>query len=350
MNAGNSVPRNRLRKWYLAFRGFYSTGDGRNDDFVTRFLFSARSVILVISAQAAIISGLLAYIYSDFRPLNFIILFIGFIDTHALSNLSNDYFGYFRGDDSPDSPRRLYTIHPIADGVITRSEAKLTLLFLLLLGVLIATYFTVTVGYLTLVFFGMGVALLFFYDAAPKPLKAVGLGELASFLAWGPVMITGGYYVVSGTLSYVPLVASVPYGLGVMSILWGKHIDQMDYDSKKGIRTMPVILGGGVSKAIGVAIISSTFIVAFISVLYGILPVTLLAVAISVPSAVSGMKRFRENRPEKPPEGFVGWPLWYHRGALTFNKRFGWSYILSFLVCAILIHLSAISPYLFLRI
>lgn len=337
-----------MRRWYKAFRGFYSVENGRKDDFVTRFLFSARSVILVISAQAAIISGLLAYIYSDFRLLNFIILFIGFIDAHALSNLSNDYFGYFRGDDSPDSPRRIYTIHPIADGVITRSEAKFTLSVLLIVGILIAAYFTITVGYLTLIFFGIGIALLFFYDASPTPLKAVGLGELASFLAWGPVMITGGYYVISGTLSYVPLIASIPYGLGVMSILWGKHIDQMDYDSGKGIRTMPVIIGGRASKAMGAVIISSAFIITLISVLYGILPVTLVIVAISIPPALRGIQRFRGSRPEKPPEGFVGWPLWYHRGALTFNKRFGWSYILSFLVCAILIHFSVIGSHLFL--
>ena len=348
MTADNSVPGSRLRRWYKAFRGFYSVENGRKDDFVTRFLFSARSVILVISAQAAIISGLLAYIYSNFRLLNFIILFIGFIDAHALSNLSNDYFGYFRGDDSPDSPRRIYTIHPIADGVITRSEAKFTLSVLLIVGILIAAYFTITVGYLTLIFFGIGIALLFFYDAAPTPLKAVGLGELASFLAWGPVMITGGYYVISGTLSYVPLIASIPYGLGVMSILWGKHIDQMDYDSGKGIRTMPVIIGGRASKAMGAVIISSAFIITLISVLYGILPVTLVIVAISIPPALRGIQRFRERRPEKPPEGFVGWPLWYHRGALTFNKRFGWSYILSFLVCAILIHFSVIGSHLFL--
>lgn len=338
----------RLSAWYRAFKGFYDRDSTDKVDFVARFLFSARSVILVISAQAAIISGLLAFIFSSFYPLRFVILFIGFIDAHWLSNLSNDYFGYFRGDDSPDSPRRKYTIHPIADGVITRSEAKISLLVLLSIGILVALYFTITVGIYTLVFFGLGVLLLFFYDAAPTPLKAVGLGEVASFLAWGPVMIMGGYYVLTGQLSTIPLIAGIPYGLGVMSILWGKHIDQQAYDSRKNIRTMPVILGTRISRIIGSGIVILTYITVLISVATGYLPVTTVIVAISIPAAYHAIMRFRSPIPEKPPEGFVGWPLWYHRGALMFNKRFGWSYILSFLVAALLIHIGIIHHYIIL--
>ena len=82
-------------------------------------------------------------------------------------------------------------MHPISDGVITRSEAKNSLLILLSIGILVALYFTITVGIYILAFFSLGVLLLFFYDAAPTQLKAIGLGEVASFLACGPVMIMG---------------------------------------------------------------------------------------------------------------------------------------------------------------
>jgi 1,4-dihydroxy-2-naphthoate octaprenyltransferase len=32
-------------------------------------------------------------------------------------------------------------------------------------------------------------------------------------------------------------------------------------------------------------------------------------------------------RPAAPPEGYVGWPLWYHRVCLEHNRLFGWMYI-----------------------
>jgi 1,4-dihydroxy-2-naphthoate octaprenyltransferase len=40
------------------------------------------------------------------------------------------------------------------------------------------------------------------------------------------------------------------------------------------------------------------------------------------------MKLMGEPRPPKPPEGYVGWPLWYHRACLVHNRLFGWLYIL----------------------
>ena len=56
-------------------------------------------------------------------------------------------------------------------------------------------------------------------------------------------MIWGGYYVITGVLSGLVLLASVPYGLGVASILVGKHIDQRGFDTSQHQRTLPVLLG-----------------------------------------------------------------------------------------------------------
>jgi len=104
-----------------AFTGFYPA---QADEFghldpVTRFLYAARSVILVISAQSAVMAGLLAATHRRFEWLPFVLVFLGFVVLHAISNLSNDYFGYRRGHDTADSPRRRYTLHPIASGAVT---------------------------------------------------------------------------------------------------------------------------------------------------------------------------------------------------------------------------------------
>lgn len=105
--------------WWRAFTGFYRPhGDGIAAlDPVARFLYSARCVILVISAQAATIAGLMAVIELRFNPVAFVLVLLGFVIAHAISNLSNDYFGWRRGHDTADSPRLRYTVHPLAAGV-----------------------------------------------------------------------------------------------------------------------------------------------------------------------------------------------------------------------------------------
>ena len=223
----------RPRLWAGAFTGFYRPGveEVRNLDPVSRFLYAARSVILVISAQAAIIAGLLAADRGLFAWPEFLGVLIGFVVAHMISNLSNDYFGFKRGHDTPDSPRMRYTIHPLASGVLDTRTLVTGLAILGALGVAIALAFIAERGLPAAAFAGAGIALLFLYDAAPVPLKSIGLGEVATFLVWGPLMIGGGYAMIAGELSAGAFAASIPYGLGVMSILTGKHIDQMAFDS-----------------------------------------------------------------------------------------------------------------------
>ncbi|MGO9932526.1 MAG: prenyltransferase, partial [Steroidobacteraceae bacterium] len=235
----------RPRLWMGAFTGFYkpSIQEVRSLDTVSRFLYAARSVILVISAQSAVIAGLLAAAVGRFQWLDFFGVLIGFIVAHMISNLSNDYFGFKRGHDTPDSPRMRYTVHPLASGVLDNRTLLAGLAILVLIGVSVTTYFILERGWLAVAFAASGVSLLFLYDAAPTPLKSIGLGELAVFLVWGPLMIGGGYAMITGRLSADALFASVPYGLGVMTILNGKHIDQLDFDSRKDIRTLPVLIG-----------------------------------------------------------------------------------------------------------
>ncbi|HEU5265996.1 MAG TPA: prenyltransferase, partial [Jatrophihabitans sp.] len=230
---GNRPPAQRGPfAWVDAFTGFYPA---QADEFghldpVTRFLYAARSVILVISAQSAVMAGLLAATDRRFEVLPFVLVFVGYVVLHAISNLSNDYFGYRRGHDTADSPRRRYTLHPIASGAVTPRLLGTGLVALGAVAVAIAAYFVALRGWPAVWLALIGFGLLYAYDAAPTALKELGLGELAAFVVWGPLMIGGGYFVITGRWSGAAFAASVPPGLGVMSILVGKHIDQRGFD------------------------------------------------------------------------------------------------------------------------
>jgi len=315
--------------WWGALTGFYKPGvqNTPSPDRVALFLYSARSVILVISAQAAIIAGLLAASAGLFDWVNFIGVLAGFVVAHMISNLSNDYFGFTRGHDTPDSPRMRYTVHPLASGVLDRRTLLIGLVVLALIGLGIAAYFILERGWTAAAFFVAGVSLLFLYDAAPTPLKSIGLGELAVLLVWGPLMVGGGFAMISGQLSTDAIFASLPYGLGVMTILMGKHIDQLDFDSRKDIRTLPVLIGERTARALNVVAICAIYGIVAILISLGRLTPFSAVIVIAVPRAIHAIKIMVSPRPSAPPAGYAGWPLWYHRACLGHNRVLGWAYI-----------------------
>jgi 1,4-dihydroxy-2-naphthoate octaprenyltransferase len=315
--------------WWGALTGFYKPGgQGLPElDRVSLFLYAARSVILVISAQAALIAGLLAADAGRFGWLNFIGVLAGFIVAHMFSNLSNDYFGFTRGHDTPDSPRMRYTVHPFSSKLLDSRTLLTGLGLLAAIGAGIAVCFILERGWMAAAFTAAGVSLLFLYDAAPTPLKSFGLGEFAVLIVWGPLMIGGGYAMITGELSVNAMLASLPYGLGVMSILMGKHIDQMDFDSGRGIGTLPVLIGERSARLINLAGLFAIYAIVAVLIGLGWLTPFAATIVLAVPRAAHAIKIMSQPRPAAPPEGYVGWPLWYHRACLQHNRVFGWAYI-----------------------
>ena len=144
-----SKPKRGPAAWVGAFTGFYpaTASDLSGLDPVARFLYAARSVILVISAQSAVIAGLLAATDRRFEVVPFVLVFVGYVVLHGISNLSNDYFGYKRGHDTEDSPRRRYTLHPVASGAFTMRFLATGLAVLAVVAAAIGVYFVVLRGW-----------------------------------------------------------------------------------------------------------------------------------------------------------------------------------------------------------
>ncbi len=332
----NNAAVSKRELWYNAFRGFYRKELPIEElDPISRWLYASRSIILVISAQAAIIAGLLAIHAGSFNVSYFILLLVGLVVAHAISNLSNDYFGFHRGHDTPESPRMKYTLHPLASNMMNVRSLKRGIWLLIAIGVLIAAFFTIVRGPVAAVFAALGLGILYWYDGAPRDLKSIGFGELATLIVWGPLMIGGGYFCLTGKLSIAAFLASIPYGLGVMSILVGKHIDQMQFDLTQKQRTLPIVLGEKHARIFNQTSIFLMYLVVLALVAFRYITPFALIVFVNFPRGWKAMGVFSKPRPESAPEGYVGWPLWYHRFSLVHNKRFGWLYILGLALGAV---------------
>jgi 1,4-dihydroxy-2-naphthoate polyprenyltransferase len=329
--------RSKATLWAGAFTGSYrpSIEGIRGLDPFSKFLYSARSVILVISAQAAIIAGLLAAGARQFHWLEFMAVLAGFVVAHMISNLSNDYFGFKHGHDVPDSPRMRYTVHPVASGVIPTRTLLTALATLAGIGSAITLFFILERGWLAVTFAVIGMALLLLYDAPPTPIKSIGLGELAVLLVWGPLMVGGGYAMITGHVSLSAFGASIPYGLGVMTILMGKHIDKIAFDSRMRILTLPVLLGERAARLLTIILILLIYGAVGVLIASRYLTPFSAIIVLALPRTVRAVRVISRPRPLAPPAGYVGWPLWYSRVCLQHNRLLGWTYILGLALGAV---------------
>jgi 1,4-dihydroxy-2-naphthoate octaprenyltransferase len=227
-------------------------------------------------------------------------------------------------------------VHPLLSGAVTSRLLVSGLAVLGTVAAAIGVYFVVLRGWPAVLLVAIGALLLWAYDAAPRALKELGLGEVAAFIVWGPLMVAGGYYVISGHSSGAALLASVPYGLGVMSILVGKHIDQRQFDDGQHQRTLPVLLGESRARKLNQGTLLGMYLFVVVGVAVGALSLFTLVVVLAAPRALRAVKVMATPAPSQPPAGYVGWPLWYHRVCLVHNRAFGWLYVLGLAAGALL--------------
>lgn len=82
------------------------------------------------------------------------------------------------------------------------------------------------------------------YSGGPLKLGFRGLGELVIFLMFGPLMMSGVYYAITGALDWKITWLSVAVGLLVTNIVYSHSVLDAIPDKKMGKKTMAHLMGG----------------------------------------------------------------------------------------------------------
>ncbi|MEA3440053.1 MAG: prenyltransferase [Chloroflexota bacterium] len=304
-------------------------------DVISKWLISTRAAVLIMTFLSAAIAGILAFQDDRFNVWLWLLVTIGLIMAHATNNLLNDYTDYVRGVDEDNYYRAQYGPQPLVHGLMTKREllryATVTGIVALACGVILIFY---RGGY-TLLLMALGAVFVLFYTF---PLKYIALGELAVLIVWGPLMIGGGYYVITGEWDWIVLVASLPYALGVTAVIFGKHIDKLDMDEEKGIRTLPVLLGERASRYCVIAMWVLQYLLTVYLVMINYYTIVMLIVFLALYGFFKVLPMFRAPKPaEKPPDYPDVWPNWFVAGAFYHNRQFGVLYLLGLILNAILV-------------
>src|SRR5256884_26323 len=222
------------------------------------------------------------------------LLGLGFI--HLGTNMTNDAWDYRSGNDL-----EVRHLNPFAGGgrVLFRGVLNLrthlaVAVTFLLLGSLIGLYLVSIVG-LPLLWLGLvGVAAAYFYVAPPLRLAHRGIGEVAGGLAFRPVTVLGGYYVLARAFDPPAVILSISLGLLVAGILWINEIPDIPADAAVGKRTLVVRLGvARATTAFGAIGLPAYAILVVGVVLFSLTPWALLAL-LAVPLAIKpilGLRR-----------------------------------------------------------
>ena len=301
-------------------------------DLVSRWLIATRAAVFIMTAVSAGIGGLLALRDGLFSGPRFLACLLGLVFAHATNNLLNDLTDHLKGVDRDNYFRAQYGPQPLEHGLLTIAQLLRYAAFSGAVALAAGLYLVLATGGVTLGLLAAGIFFVLFYT---WPLKYYGLGEPAVLLVWGPLMIGGTYFVVTGG-HYDPGVTwiSLAYAIGPTAVLFGKHTDKLPADRAKNIRTLPVLIGEPAARRTVAAMLIAQMLLTLGLVASGTLGWPLLLVLGALPALRETLAVYARPRPQTRPDAFPAqiWPLYLVAHAFRYNRSFGLLFFAGLLV------------------
>jgi 1,4-dihydroxy-2-naphthoate octaprenyltransferase len=220
---------------------------------------------------------------------NAILTFAGVICLHASIDLLNDYWDYKRGIDTITRRTKFSGgTGVLPENLLKPSEVYSVGLILLLLGTLVGMYFVVIRGIIIALILGFAILAVYFYSTN---IVNLGLGE-AFVAVKGILIVVGAFYVQTSSIGAGVVYVGIITGILSASVLFVNSFPDYQADRSRGRRTLVIMLGRQRAVKIFPWIILSTYILILAGVFLGYLKIYSLGSLLSVPFAVSAIKRF----------------------------------------------------------
>lgn len=197
------------------------------------FSFTASITPILIGAAVA------AYLGAVNLPMS-IVMLLASVACHAGSNLANDYYDHKRG---VDLENKLGPSGVIQSGLLTAGDVRFGMIVAFAIATALGLVVVAVGGWPIFILALVALAIAYSYTGGPIPFGYIALGEIAVFLAMGPAMVAGAAYVLTGRLTAISLLVSLPVGFLVAAILHANNLRDMDVDRVAGKSTLATMLG-----------------------------------------------------------------------------------------------------------
>ena len=215
---------------------------------------------------------------------------ISLLFLHAGSNVISDVDDYKRGVDKEDT---LGGSRVLPSGLLTPKQMLRFGLILFAAAIIIGLPIIYERGLVILWFGILGLLGGFFYTGRPIGYKYLALGDFGIFMIYGPAIVAGTFFALTGAFSWVAVYTSIPLGLLITGILQANNLRDIIHDRQANIKTLATVFGEGFAKGEYIFLIAGAYLTVVILVLMNVLSVWALLVFISLPVALKNMNMIK---------------------------------------------------------
>ena len=251
---------------------------------VRAFSFPASMVPCLLGAMLALLSGAsVTWWLMPFIALSLILL-------HAASNVTTDYDDYNHGVDREET---LGGSRVLVQKLLQPKQMLSFGLLLFAFSVIVGIPIILERGITILILGIAGILGGYFYTAKPFSFKYHALGDILIFLMYGPAIVAGTYYALTGTFNWVTIYVSIPPGLLITGILHANNLRDIIHDRKANIKTLATVFGEGFAKGEYIFLIAGAYLTVVLLVVFNILPIWSLLVFLSAPIAMKNLNQIK---------------------------------------------------------
>ena len=260
-----------------------------------KFWFTnARPISLPQSMLPALTAVALSSGTGHFSWLAAIVSVLGVMFAHLGMNLLDAWFDYYKGSGearkkaASEGFRGRMTKYPyLTSGEATPKQLLVAVCVFLGIAAVMGCIVLAVRGWMILWWMLVGFIIGYSYSGGPLKLGFRGLGEMVIFIMFGPLMMTGVYYAITGEVTPKIAWLSAAVGLLVTNIVYTHSVLDAVPDKKMGKFTMAHLMGSDK----GMLALSSVlnllpYILVTAGVILGQLHIAYLAVLLVLPVSV----------------------------------------------------------------
>ncbi|HAQ37408.1 MAG TPA: 1,4-dihydroxy-2-naphthoate octaprenyltransferase [Saprospirales bacterium] len=217
-----------------------------NSTIISNWIGAMRLRTLPLALAGITMGAFLAWFYGAFNLPVFILAVMTALFLQILSNLANDLGDSLHGADSAD---RKGPSRAVQSGKITTAEMKTGISIFALLAISTGSALLIISPVSNIAFWsflGLGflaVLAAIKYTMGKKPYGYQGFGDIAVFVFFGVVAVSGSFYLQTGFYPFAVILPSVAVGTLSVAVLNVNNIRDMESDILAGKRSLAVKLG-----------------------------------------------------------------------------------------------------------
>ena len=252
---------------------------------------NARPISLPQSLLPALTAVALSYGAESFNWIAAIASVIGVVFLHLSLNLFDDWFDYHQGSAEARQKvanegfrGRIVKYPYLTSGEATPKQLLIAALSFMAMAAITGTVVIAIRGW-NIAWWIIGAAITgISYSGAPLKLAYHGFGEFVIFVMFGPLLMTGVYFAITGGIDWKIITLSSAVGLLVTNIVYTHSVLDAVPDQKMGKKTMAHLMGGKKGQiALSVAINTFPYIIVVTAVALKMLHYAYLAVLLVMP-------------------------------------------------------------------